>query len=101
MHATACSFVVRVPDSLPMAGAAPLLCAGITVYSPLRYYGLDKPGMKVGAGARQTGHGAIAGSSSVVAYCAAAYAVSSLKLMLVNAQGPGSLCAAYAPVCVQ
>jgi hypothetical protein len=31
-----------------MAGAAPLLCAGITVYSPLRYYGLDKPGMKVG-----------------------------------------------------
>ncbi|NBH31915.1 NAD(P)-dependent alcohol dehydrogenase, partial [Staphylococcus warneri] len=27
---------------------APLLCAGITTYSPLRYFGLDKPGMNVG-----------------------------------------------------
>jgi len=30
-----------------LAGAAPLLCAGITVYSPLMYYGL-RPGMKLG-----------------------------------------------------
>ena len=29
-------------------GAAPLLCAGITVYSPLRHYQLDQPGMKLG-----------------------------------------------------
>jgi cinnamyl-alcohol dehydrogenase len=41
-------FVVRIPDNLPLDGAAPLLCAGITTYSPLRYYGLDKPGMHVG-----------------------------------------------------
>ncbi|KAK9949333.1 hypothetical protein M0R45_004862 [Rubus argutus] len=41
-------FVVRIPDSLPLDGAAPLLCAGITTYSPLRYFGLDKPGMHVG-----------------------------------------------------
>ena len=41
-------FVLKVPDNLPLAGAAPLLCAGITVYSPLRHYGLDKPGMKIG-----------------------------------------------------
>ncbi|XP_058772235.1 probable mannitol dehydrogenase [Vicia villosa] len=41
-------FVIRIPDSLPLDVAAPLLCAGITVYSPLRYYGLDKPGLHVG-----------------------------------------------------
>ena len=40
-------FVVRVPDSLDMAAAAPLLCAGITTYSPLVHYGV-KPGHKVG-----------------------------------------------------
>ena len=41
-------FVLKVPQNLPLAGAAPLLCAGITVYSPLRYFGMDKPGMKIG-----------------------------------------------------
>ncbi|KHN04906.1 Putative mannitol dehydrogenase [Glycine soja] len=30
-------FVIRIPDSLPLDAAATLLCAGITVYSPLRY----------------------------------------------------------------
>uniref|UniRef100_A0A6N2L2Y4 Alcohol dehydrogenase-like C-terminal domain-containing protein n=1 Tax=Salix viminalis TaxID=40686 RepID=A0A6N2L2Y4_SALVM len=34
---------------------APLLCAGITVYSPLRSYGLDKPGMHVGSFAKAMG----------------------------------------------
>ena len=29
-------FVVRIPDELPLTGAAPLLCAGITLFSPLR-----------------------------------------------------------------
>ena len=33
-------FVLRVPKNLDLAAAAPLLCAGITTYSPLRYYGL-------------------------------------------------------------
>ena len=32
------SFVLRVPANLPLAGAAPLLCAGITTYSPLRHW---------------------------------------------------------------
>ncbi|GLU20233.1 hypothetical protein SLE2022_364430 [Rubroshorea leprosula] len=41
-------FIVRIPDNLPLDAAAPLLCAGITVYSPLRYYGLDKPGAHLG-----------------------------------------------------
>lgn len=39
-------FIVRVPENLDLAGAAPLLCAGITTYSPLRHFGV-KPGMKV------------------------------------------------------
>ncbi|GAV91967.1 ADH_zinc_N domain-containing protein/ADH_N domain-containing protein [Cephalotus follicularis] len=41
-------YVLRIPENLPLDATAPLLCAGITVYSPLKYYGLDKPGMHVG-----------------------------------------------------
>jgi len=33
-------YVLRVPESIPLANAAPLLCAGITTYSPLRHYGV-------------------------------------------------------------
>jgi len=40
-------FVVRVPSSLNLAAAAPLLCAGITTYSPMRHWGVTK-GKKVG-----------------------------------------------------
>jgi uncharacterized zinc-type alcohol dehydrogenase-like protein len=40
-------FVLRVPANLDLAGAAPLLCAGITTYSPLRRWGVTK-GQKVG-----------------------------------------------------
>jgi len=40
-------FVLRVPTNLDPAGAAPLLCAGITTYSPMRYHGVTK-GKKVG-----------------------------------------------------
>ncbi|AVJ19527.1 NAD(P)-dependent alcohol dehydrogenase [Serratia rhizosphaerae] len=40
-------FVLRVPDNLDPAGVAPLLCAGITTYSPLRQWGVG-PGKKVG-----------------------------------------------------
>ncbi len=35
-------FVLPLPDSLDMAQAAPLLCAGITTYSPLRHWNVDK-----------------------------------------------------------
>ncbi|MEW2010458.1 MULTISPECIES: NAD(P)-dependent alcohol dehydrogenase [Microbacterium] len=38
-------FVLRIPDALPLDAAAPLLCAGITTYSPLRHW-------KVGPGTR-------------------------------------------------
>ncbi len=40
-------FVLKVPANLDLAGAAPLLCAGITTYSPLRHWGAGK-GKKVG-----------------------------------------------------
>ena len=35
-------FVLRVPDGLDPAGAAPLLCAGITTHSPLRQFGVQR-----------------------------------------------------------
>ncbi|TYG95053.1 hypothetical protein ES288_A11G236900v1 [Gossypium darwinii] len=41
-------FVVLIPDNLPLNVAAPLLCAGISMYSPLRYNGLDKPSLHIG-----------------------------------------------------
>nr|GMC67548.1 8-hydroxygeraniol dehydrogenase-like [Ipomoea batatas] len=52
-------FVVHWPENLPME-AAPLLCAGITTYSPLRFFGLDKPGMHIGVvGLGGLGHMAV------------------------------------------
>lgn len=52
-------FVLRVPDNLDPAGAAPLLCAGITTYSPLRHWGVG-PGKKVGVvGLGGLGHMAV------------------------------------------
>ncbi|HEY1839584.1 MAG TPA: NAD(P)-dependent alcohol dehydrogenase [Mycobacterium sp.] len=57
------NFVVHIPDSLPLGAAAPLLCAGITLFSPLRHWkagpdtrlaviglgGLGHMGVKLGA----------------------------------------------------
>lgn len=40
-------FVVKVPENLELTGVAPLLCAGITMYSPLRHWKAG-PGMTVG-----------------------------------------------------
>jgi alcohol dehydrogenase (NADP+) len=40
-------FVLRLPSNLSLAGAAPLLCAGITTYSPMRHWGITR-GKKVG-----------------------------------------------------
>ncbi|XP_068641464.1 probable cinnamyl alcohol dehydrogenase [Aristolochia californica] len=41
-------FVVKIPDGLPPAEAAPLFCAGLTVYSLMKNFGLNKPGLKGG-----------------------------------------------------
>src|SRR5579872_4566668 len=52
-------FVLRVPANLHLAGAAPLLCAGITTYSPMHHWGVTK-GKKVGiVGIGGLGHMAV------------------------------------------
>ncbi|KAJ3165491.1 hypothetical protein HK101_000202 [Irineochytrium annulatum] len=49
-------FAFKLPESLSSSDAAPLLCAGVTVYAPLRRFGCG-PGMKVGvAGIGGLGH---------------------------------------------
>ncbi|MXQ11427.1 zinc-binding dehydrogenase [Microvirga makkahensis] len=53
------SFVLRIPDGLDPAAAAPLLCAGITTYSPLRRWRVQR-GQKVGiVGLGGLGHMAV------------------------------------------
>ncbi|XP_047340569.1 probable mannitol dehydrogenase [Impatiens glandulifera] len=53
-------FIIKIPDALPLKNCAPLLCAGIAAYSPLRFAGLDQPGMKIGVvGLGGIGHFAV------------------------------------------
>jgi alcohol dehydrogenase (NADP+) len=53
------AFVLRIPANLDMAATAPLLCAGITTYSPLRHWNVG-PGKKVGiVGIGGLGHMAV------------------------------------------
>ena len=53
------NFVLRVPDNLDLAATAPLLCAGITTYSPLKHWNVG-PGKKVGiVGIGGLGHMAV------------------------------------------
>lgn len=53
-------FVLSLPESIHCAGAAPLLCAGITTYSPMKHYGADKAGQRIGVvGCGGLGHMAI------------------------------------------
>ncbi|KAL4808086.1 chaperonin 10-like protein [Aspergillus unguis] len=40
-------FAIKIPDGLSSAAAAPMMCGGVTVYSPLKHYGAG-PGKKVG-----------------------------------------------------
>ena len=41
------NFTFKIPDAIDSADAGPLLCAGITMYTPLRAY-INRPGMRVG-----------------------------------------------------
>jgi uncharacterized zinc-type alcohol dehydrogenase-like protein len=53
------NFVLRIPAGMDLAATAPLLCAGITTYSPLRHWGAG-PGKKVGViGLGGLGHMAV------------------------------------------
>ncbi|MBF9232161.1 NAD(P)-dependent alcohol dehydrogenase [Microvirga sp. BT350] len=61
-------FVLRVPEGLDLARAAPLLCAGITTYSPLRTWGVG-PGSRVGViGLGGLGHMAVKLASGLGAH---------------------------------
>jgi alcohol dehydrogenase (NADP+) len=52
-------FVIAVPDAIDLAHAGPMMCAGITVYSPLRHWSIG-PGRKVGVvGMGGLGHMAV------------------------------------------
>ncbi|KAL8129228.1 hypothetical protein V2J09_018383, partial [Rumex salicifolius] len=41
-------FVVKIPEGMEAEQEAPLLCAGVTVYSPLKHFGLDKSALRGG-----------------------------------------------------
>jgi len=66
-------FVLRIPDSLPLEKAAPILCAGVTTWSPLRHWNVG-PGHVVGvAGIGGLGHMAVKlakarGAAKVIAF---------------------------------
>ena len=63
-------FVLRLPSNLDIAGAAPLLCAGITTYSPMRHWRVKK-GKKVGVvGLGGLGHMAVKFGRAFGAYVA-------------------------------
>ena len=78
-------FVYRLPDGLDPAGAAPLLCAGVTSFSPLRHWNVG-PGQTVGiAGIGGLGHLGVkfarALGAHVIAFTSStAKAVDALKL---------------------
>ena len=53
------AFVLRIPEGLDLKGAAPLLCAGITTWSPLRHWGADKGSRVAVIGLGGLGHMAL------------------------------------------
>jgi alcohol dehydrogenase (NADP+) len=53
------NYVCRIPDNLDLAAATPLLCAGITVFSPMKKYGLEKGQRLAVAGLGGLGHMAV------------------------------------------
>ncbi|MFT4955021.1 MAG: putative zinc-type alcohol dehydrogenase-like protein [Brevundimonas sp.] len=52
-------FVLRIPDSLPLDAAAPLLCAGVTTWSPLRHWGVGEGSKVAVVGLGGLGHMAV------------------------------------------
>jgi len=52
-------YVLRVPEGIPLERAAPLLCAGITTYSPLKHFGLKRGDALAVVGLGGLGHMAV------------------------------------------
>ena len=53
------NYVLRIPAGIPLDRAAPLLCAGITTYSPLRHFGVEAGDMIAVVGLGGLGHMAV------------------------------------------
>ncbi len=53
------NYVLRIPAGIPLERAAPLLCAGITSYSPLRHYGVNSASKVAVIGLGGLGHMAV------------------------------------------
>jgi alcohol dehydrogenase (NADP+) len=53
------NYVLRIPDGIPLERAAPLLCAGITTYSPLKHFGLKPKDKLAVVGLGGLGHMAV------------------------------------------
>jgi len=52
-------YVMKIPSNLDLAAATPLLCAGITVYSPMKFYGLKRGQKLAVVGLGGLGHMAV------------------------------------------
>ena len=53
------AYVLRIPQGIPLERAAPLLCAGITTYSPLRHFGVEAGDQVAVVGLGGLGHMAV------------------------------------------
>ena len=53
------NYVLRIPDGIPLERAAPLLCAGITTYSPLKHFGVKAGDKLAVVGLGGLGHMAV------------------------------------------
>ena len=53
------AYVLRIPQGIPLERAAPLLCAGVTTYSPLRHFGVEAGDQVAVVGLGGLGHMAV------------------------------------------
>lgn len=84
-------YIVRFPDSMPLDAGAPLLCAGITVYSPLKYFGLGEPEKHIGiVGLGGLGHVAVKFAKGFGAKVTAISTSSSKKIEALERLGADS-----------
>lgn len=78
-------FVLTIPGAIESAEAAPILCAGVTTYSPMKYFGLQK-GQALGvAGIGGLGHMAVqigkALGATVIAFTSSASKIDAIKAL--------------------
>ena len=88
------NYVVRIPDSLPLDVAAPLLCAGITTYSPLVYFGARQAGSSCHVGvAGLGGLGHMAAKFAVAMGCrVTVFSTSASKASRAESMGCAFVC---------